>query len=221
MRILVVDDEQRLRENICTLLKSQNYESEGVSRAEEALDRLYEHHYDLIILDIMMENMSGLQMLQSIREAKNNIAVLMLSARDCIEDKIEGLDIGADDYMSKPFSNLELLARIRSLLRRESQNKSSKFRYKHLLLDQSLRIVESEGIRLDITAKQFKILELFLSNNDIVFTKLQLSEYIWGEECTMRSANAIDAHLKNLRKKIGNDIIETIRSIGYICRRDR
>ncbi len=218
MRILVVDDEQKLRENICTLLKSHNYEAEGSSSGEKALDRLYEQHFDLIILDIMMEEMSGLEMLKLLREAQNSITVLMLSARDRIEDKIEGLDIGADDYMSKPFSNLELLARVRSLLRRESQSKSVKLFYKDLILDQSLRSVERAGAVLDITAKQFKILELFLMNRDIVFTKLQLSEHLWGEECTMRSTNAIDAHLKNLRKKVGVEVIETMRSIGYICR---
>jgi len=220
MRILVVEDEKKLSENICTLLKSEKYEVESAYDGESALDRIYEQHFDLILLDIMMPKMDGIEVLTSLREAKNGISVLMLSARDQIEDRVNGLDAGADDYLSKPFSNLELLARVRSLLRRNSSSKSSILTCKDLSMDEISKEVKQGDTLLPLTAKEYKILELFISNQNITFTRLQLSEYIWGENNSERSNNAIDAHLKNLRKKIGEGYIETIRSIGYIMRKD-
>ena len=219
MRILVVEDEKKLSENIATLLKQQQYEVECAYDGEYALDRVYEQHFDLILLDIMMPKMNGIEMLKALREANNSIIVLMLSARDQIEDRVNGLDAGADDYLSKPFSNLELLARIRSLLRRNSSSKQACLRCKDLEMNEVSNEVRQGNKLLNLTAKEYKILELFISNQNITFTRLQLSEYIWGENNASRSNNAIDAHLKNLRKKIGEGYIETIRSIGYIMRK--
>jgi len=219
MRILVVEDEKKLSDNICALLKNEYYDCEQVYDGEAALDRIYEQHFDLILLDIMMPKLNGIEVLEALREADNSIAVLMLSARDQIEDRVRGLDAGADDYLPKPFSNRELLARMRSLLRRHSTTKTTKLTCKDLSMDSVNNEVMKNGECITLTAKQYKILEHFLLNQDIVFTRLQLSEYIWGEENSERSGNAIDAHLKNLRKKIGEDYIETIRSIGYIMRK--
>jgi len=219
MRILVVEDEKQLSDNICAVLKNEKYEVEQVYNGEAALDRIYSQHFDLVLLDVMMPLLNGIEVIKELRAAENTIGVLMLSARDRVVDRVGGLDAGADDYLSKPFSNTELLARIRSLLRRNSKTKSSLLMCKDLIMDEVKREVSLMKDVLVLTAKEYKILELFMLNPNITFTRLQLSEYIWGEENTQRSANAIDAHLKNLRKKIGNDYIQTIRSIGYILRK--
>lgn len=218
MRILIVDDEKKLSDNIATVLQQNGYETECRYNGEQALDRLYEQHFDLIILDIMMPVMDGIEFLESIRASQNSIAVLMLSARDQVEDRVNGLDAGADDYLSKPFSNIELLARIRSLLRRNAATKSTLLTCKDLHVDEINKKASKNGTEIALTAKEYKILELFILNQNITFTRLQLSEYIWGEDNTERSNNAIDAHLKNLRKKIGDGYIETLRGIGYIMR---
>ena len=218
MRILIAEDQKKLSDSIKKILQDERYEVEQVFDGEAALDRLYEQHFDLLLLDIMMPKMDGISVIKALRLHGNSIATLMLTARDQIEDRVDGLDAGADDYLSKPFSNLELLARVRSLLRRHTPVTSSKIIFKDLVLDTATRKVLRAEKEIVLTAKEFMILELFLHNSDVILTRLQLSEHIWGETCMERSANAIDAHLKNLRKKIGDGIIETIRSIGYIAR---
>jgi len=219
MRILVVEDERKLSDNICELLHKELYDVEQAFNGEDALDRVYEQHFDLILLDIMMPGLNGIEVLKALREAENSLPVLMLSARDQVQDRVNGLDAGADDYLSKPFSNAELLARIRSLLRRHSEVKNSVIAYKGLSIDEVKKEVRLMDDIIELTAKEFKILELFMLNPNVTFTRLQLSEYIWGDENTERSNNAIDAHLKNLRKKIGETYIETIRSVGYILKK--
>ena len=219
VRILVVEDEKLLSDNICALLKQNRYDCEQAYNGSQALDRLYEQHFDLVLLDIMMPEMDGIALIRALREAENGVTVLMLSARDRIEDKVKGLDAGADDYLAKPFSNLELLARIRSLLRRAADAGSAMLSCGELLLDETKKAVYLNEALLEVTAKEYRLLELFMHNPDTTFTRLQLSEYLWGEEGLERSSNAIDAHMKNLRRKIGADAIETIRSIGYVMRR--
>ncbi len=218
MRILIAEDQKKLSDSIKKVLEDERYEVEQVFNGEAALDRLYEQHFDLLLLDVMMPIMDGIAVIRSLREEENSIVTLMLTARDQIEDRVNGLDAGADDYLSKPFSNLELLARIRSLLRRHAPVTSSVVNFKDLTLDTATRKVSRGSEEIELTAKEFMILELFLHHKDVTLTRLQLSEHIWGETCMERSPNAIDAHLKNLRRKIGKGIIETIHSIGYIVR---
>jgi len=219
MRILVVEDEKKLSNNIRDLLIMERYQVEQAFDGESALDRIYEQHFDLVMLDIMMPKLNGVEVLKALREANNPLPVLMLSARDQVEDRVNGLDAGADDYLSKPFSNAELLARIRSLLRRHSESKSSTIICKDLTMDEVKKEVKLVNKTLELTAKEYIILELFMLNPNTTFTRLQLSEYIWGDENRERSSNAIDAHLKNLRKKTGDGYIETIRSVGYVLRK--
>jgi len=219
MRILVVEDEKALSNNICDLLRRDRYECEQAYDGSQALDRLYAQHFDLVLLDIMLPKMDGIELIKSLRGADNSVTVLMLSARDRIEDKVQGLDAGADDYLAKPFSNQELLARIRSLLRRFSAAGSATMVCGVLLLDAAKKALYLDEKLLELTAKEYRLIELFMHNQNTTFTRLQLSEYLWGEEGLERSSNAIDAHMKNLRKKIGAEYIETVRAIGYVMRR--
>lgn len=218
MRILIVEDERKLADNIARLLRQERYECEQVHDGMTALDRLYTHHFDLMLLDVMLPGLDGITLLRQIREHDNDLPVLMLTARDRVEDRVGGLDAGADDYLSKPFSNLELLARIRSLLRRRGMTRAGIVTVGTLSLDTQTRVVTRGDGRIDLTAKEFILLELFMLNPDVVLTRLQISEYLWGESGMERSSNAINAHLKNLRKKLGSDCIETVHALGYVLR---
>lgn len=218
MRILIVEDERKLADNIARLLRQERYECEQAHDGMTALDRLYTHHFDLMLLDVMLPGLDGITLLRQIREQDNDLPVLMLTARDRIEDRVGGLDAGADDYLSKPFSNLELLARIRSLLRRRGMTRSGIVIVGTLSLDTQTRVVTHADERVDLTAKEFILLELFMLNPDVVLTRLQISEYLWGESGMERSSNAINAHLKNLRKKLGSECIETVHALGYVLR---
>lgn len=218
MRILIVEDERKLSDNIARLLQQHRYEYEQVMDGNAALDRLYETHFDLVLLDIMLPGLDGISLLKQIRENRNSVPVLMLTARDQLQDRVGGLDAGADDYLSKPFSNLELLARIRSLLRRQSLLRSSKIRVGDLEMDTQTKEVTRRGKAVELTAKELSLLELFMLNPDVVLTRLQISEYLWGDGSLERSSNAINAHLKNLRKKLGPECIETVHSLGYKLR---
>jgi len=218
MRILIAEDQKKISDNIKGILLEESYEVEQAFDGEEAMDRLYEQHFDLLLLDIMMPKMDGITLIRELRANQNQIPTLMLTARDQIDDRVNGLDSGADDYLAKPFSNLELLARVRSLLRRNTQQTCAILGVKDLTLDSKTKEAYRDGKYIKLTSKEFMILELFLCNTDVTLTRLQISEHIWGEACMDRSTNAIDAHLKNLRRKIGTGIIETLHSIGYIVR---
>lgn len=218
MRILIVEDEQKLSDNIAKLLRQNRYELEQAFDGEEALDRLYETHFDLVLLDIMLPGLDGISLLKKIRESRNTVPVLMLTARDQLQDRVDGLDAGADDYLSKPFSNLELLARIRSLLRRQSLLRMNQITVGALTMDTQSRVVTHRGEPVELTAKELSLLELFMLNPDVVLTRLQISEYLWGDGSLERSSNAINAHLKNLRRKLDSDCIVTVHSMGYVLR---
>ena len=219
MRILITEDERELSNNIAKILRHEHYEVFQAYDGEEALDFLYSEHVDLLLLDVMMPKLNGIELMRMLREEGNTIPTLMLTASNMIDDRVDGLDAGADDYLCKPFSNLELLARIRSLLRRHSVQKSSIMVYKNLELDTNKHTVTKDGNLLELTDKQFKIIELFLHNIGTVLTRLQISEHLWGSMNMERSTNAIDAHLKNLRKQIGPDIIQTVRAVGYVIKK--
>lgn len=219
MRILITEDDEKLSNNIAKILRNEQYEILQAYDGEEALDILYQEHIDLLLLDVMMPKLNGLKLIQTLRKEGNTIPTLMLTSLCITEDCVKGLDAGADDYLCKPFSNLVLLARIRSLLRRHNIQKSSVISYKEITLDMNKHTVSKAGELLELTDKQFKILELFLHNIGAILTRLQISEHLWGPLNIERSTNAIDAHLKNLRKQIGVDIIQTIRSVGYIIKK--
>ena len=219
MRILITEDEHELSNNIAKILRSEHYKVFQAYDGEEALDFLYTEHVDLLLLDVMMPKLNGFELMKILREEGNTIPTLMLTASNMIDDRVHGLDVGADDYLCKPFSNLELLARIRSLLRRHNVQKASIIHYKNIQLDTNKHTVIKDEELLELTDKQFKIIELFFHNIGTVLTRLQVSEYLWGSMNIERSNNAIDAHLKNLRKQIGPDIIQTVRAVGYVVKK--
>jgi DNA-binding response OmpR family regulator len=221
MRILIVDDEQTLLDQLKDAFEGQRYMVETALDGEEALDKLFEAPVDLIILDIMLPKQDGLSVLREIRRAGIATPVLMLTARGEIDDKIKGLDLGADDYLAKPFSLDELLARVRALFRRSGGQADSVLKVKDLRIDTVSREVTKGGKPVELTAREFSILEFLLYNKNRAVSRFSLAEHVWGDAFDPFSmSNFMDVHIKNLRHKIGDtgrgNIIRTIRGVGYI-----
>lgn len=224
MRILVVDDEENLVEQIRAALTQQKYTVDTALDGEEALEKIYVEPYDLILLDIMLPKKDGFEVLLELRDEKKSTPVLMLTAKGAIEDKIKGLDMGADDYLAKPFSMEELLARMRALLRRSNECISPVLQVGTITLHPAKREVHNDGQLIELTPKEFSILEFLMYNINRAISRVSIAEHVWGDAFDpWTMSNSIDVHIKNLRKKIDDSkgqIICTIRGIGYIIKDD-
>ena len=223
MRILIADDDYSLLEQLRQILTNQRYIVETAMDGEEALDKLFETPFDAIVLDIMMPKTDGLTVLEQARKAGMDAPVLMLTAKGDIEDRVKGLDVGADDYLAKPFSLDELLARVRALLRRAGSRSKPVLQVLDLQLETVSRMVTKGGKPLELTPREFSILEFLLYNKNRAVSRFSLAEHVWGDDFDPFSmSNFMDVHIKNLRHKIGDSghgkIIRTIRGIGYIIR---
>jgi len=223
MRILIIEDEESLALRIKNVLESEKYTTEAVFDGEEGLEKALTEEYDLVVLDILLPRLNGLEILKEIRRQELKLPVLLLTVKDSVDDKVKGLDSGADDYLSKPFAIPELLARIRSLLRRESDVKSAAIRIADLLVNTSTHQVSKNNVPVNLTAKEYAILEFLIYNKNRVVSRLSIAEHVWGDNFDMFSmTNFVDVHIKNLRKKIErtekDNIIQTIRGVGYIIR---
>ncbi|NDY72847.1 DNA-binding response regulator [Desulfobacter hydrogenophilus] len=220
MHILIVDDDTGLLDQLKTALTKKQYEVDIAENGEQALDKIFDVPYDLVLLDIMLPRMDGLSVLNEVRKAGIDMPILMLTARSDVQDRVKGLDHGADDYLAKPFSMAELMARIRAMLRRKG-NRTPMLEAGPVCLDTAKRQVSLNGEEVHLTAKEFSILEFLLHNKGSAVSRFNLAEHIWGEEFDPFSmSNYVDVHIKNLRKKLTphgkNPIIKTIRGIGFI-----
>ncbi len=222
MRILIVDDEPDLVKQIREALIQQQYIVDMAYDGEEALDRMYVTSYDLVLLDIMLPKKDGFCVLRAFRNEKKTTPVLMLTARGGLDDRIKGLDMGADDYLAKPFSMEELLARIRALLRRSNALVSPILVLSNITLDTVSREVCRNRQEVALTPKEFSIFEFLLYNKNRAISRFTLAEHVWDDEFDpITMSNSIDVHIKNIRKKIGDTggcIIRTIRGIGYMAK---
>ncbi len=218
MRILVVEDELDLQEAIAEGLRLDGYAVDTCSNGEDAYERSYVENYDLIILDLNLPKMDGLQVLEKLREEKPELKVLILSARSSVNDKVKGLDIGANDYLTKPFAFAELEARIRNLLRRKFVQENSLLSCGDINIDLSKRIAFIGENKLMLTKKEFALLEYFLLNQERVISQEELIEHIWDGNADSFSG-AIRVHIATLRKKLkallGYDPIRTKIGEGY------
>lgn len=223
MRILVVEDEKDLNNIITKHLKKNNFSVDSVFNGEEALEYLDYGTYDLIVLDIMLPKVNGYEVIKKLRENKNETAVLMLTARDSIEDKIKGLDLGADDYLIKPFDFGELLARIRALVRRKYGNTSNTIEIDDLCIDIAKKTVVRGGKNIELTGKEYEVLEYLIQNKGHVLSRDKIRDSVWDYGYEGES-NIIDVLIKNIRKKIdiGNSkpLIHTKRGLGYVLKED-
>jgi DNA-binding response OmpR family regulator len=221
MRILVVEDSRRLAGIIKRGLLEEGYAVDCAYDGEEAEYMAETTPYDLVVLDIMLPKKDGMAVCRDLRAKNVRTPILMLTAKDSVEDKVNGLDSGADDYLVKPFAFAELLARLRALLRREILPKVQKYEIGDLTLDPQSREVWRDGRRVDLTSKEFAILEYFMRRPNAVVTRTMLGENVWDYEFDGLS-NIIDVYVRRLRKKIDRDgepsLIQTVRGSGYRLR---
>ena len=217
MRVLVVEDDALLGDAIQAGLKQAGFAVDWVKDGMQADQALGTEPYDAAVLDIGLPRLSGLEVLRRLRQRKATIPVLLLTARDTVDDRIQGLDSGADDYLVKPFDMGELAARLRALVRRASGNTSPSLYAGDVTLDPSAHAVTCRGNTIDLSATEFALLHALLLNAGKVLSRAQLEEklYAWGEEV---ESNAIEVHIHHLRRKLYPELIETIRGVGYLVR---
>jgi len=226
MKLLIVDDEKDLLDQLRKMLTHQRYDVDTAEDGDAALDKLFENPYDLVVLDIMLPKTDGLTVLKEMRVAGIQTPVIMLTAKGAVEDKVKGLDYGADDYLAKPFAMAELMARIRTLFRRSGEQTQALLTVNEVTLDTKAREVHRQGNIIELTPKEFSILEFLLYNKNRVVSRFTLAEHVWGDAFDpFTMSNFIDVHLKNLRRKIGDTggqkTIRTIRGIGFIIEDDK
>jgi len=221
MRILVVEDERKVASFIRQGLGEEGYAVDVASNGEEGLAMARDGVHDLIILDIGLPKMNGLQVLQELRRRKVTTPVLLLTVRATIEDKVLGLDAGADDYLTKPFAFQELVARVRALLRRRAEGGPAVLQFADLTLDPARHTAFRGGQKIDLTAKEFALLDYFMRNPGRVLTRTMIIEHVWDYDFDT-GTNVVDVYVNYLRKKIDSDrepkLILTIRGVGYVMK---
>jgi two-component system, OmpR family, response regulator MprA len=222
VKILVVDDERAVRESLRRALELEGYEIELAADGREALERLEaDSQPDALILDVLMPGVDGLEVCRRLRRTGSRLPVLMLTARDAVENRVAGLDAGADDYVTKPFALEELLARIRALLRRTSNGAGEILRFSDLELDPGTREVRRSGELIELTRTEFSLLELFMRNPRQVLTRSIIFERVWGYDFGYGS-NSLDVYVGYLRRKTEAGgrprLIHTVRGVGYALR---
>jgi len=223
MRLLVVEDERKVSNFIRKGLEEEGYAVDVASDGETALHMALDRVHDLIILDIQLPKMDGLSLLHELRREKVATPVLLLTVRATIEDKVLGLDAGADDYLTKPFAFEELVARVRALLRRQGEGKPPTLRVGDLTLDPARRMVFRGDRRIDLTTREFALLDYFMRNPGRVLTRTMIAEHVWNYNFDSMT-NIIDVYVNYLRKKIDSEhdqkLIRTIRGVGYMLKAD-
>ncbi|CAB5088823.1 Two-component transcriptional response regulator, OmpR family [Olavius algarvensis associated proteobacterium Delta 3] len=223
MRLLVVEDEKKVASFIKKGLEEEGYAVDLASDGETGLSMALDRIHDLVILDLNLPKMDGLSILKQMRDQKTSTPVLLLTVRASIEDRVLGLDTGADDYLPKPFAFQELLARVRALLRRQADAQPPYLQIADLRLDPAQRVVYRGEQKIDLTPKEFALLDYFMRNQDRVLTRTMIAEHVWDYNFDTET-NVIDVYVNYLRKKIDTDrdskLIHTVRGVGYVMKVD-
>lgn len=221
MNLLVIEDEIDLQESIVEFLLSDNFSVEAVSSFSMAEEKINLYNYDCVIVDINLPGGSGLDIIRQLKSQKQNTGVIIISAKDSLDDKLEGLDIGADDYLTKPFHLPELNARIKSIIRRRGFQGLDEKKFNEITIQFSTRKVLVNNVELILTRKEYDLLLYFIMNTDKVLSKETIAEHLWGDDMSLTadSFNFIYTHMKNLRKKLIDkgckDYMKTVYGIGY------
>ncbi|MTW85676.1 response regulator [Virgibacillus dakarensis] len=221
--ILIVEDEKKLSRVLELELTYENYETKIAANGKDALQLLEEKEWDLVLLDIMLPELSGLEILRRVRRKDQHTPIILLTARDQVHDKVSGLDLGANDYVTKPFQIEELLARIRVHLRsREKSNQETEsLETGELHVDLNTRMVKRKSVEIDLTPREYDLLVYLLKNKNIVLTRDQLIENVWGYDY-VGDTNVVDVYIRYLRQKVDKgfteNYIQTVRGVGYVIK---
>jgi len=223
MRILVVEDEKKVASFIKRGLEEEEYEVDLAGDGEEGLYMAETNPYDLVLMDLMLPKMDGLSVIRELRNREIITPVLCLTAKDTVDDIVSGLDSGSDDYLTKPFAFAELLARVRALVRRGTADRGAEIRFADLRLDPVAHKVWRAGKEIDLTSKEYALLEYFMRNPNEVLTRTMIAEHVW--DYTFDSfTNIIDVYVNYLRKKVDKDfdkrLIHTVRGVGYVLKEE-
>lgn len=214
MRLLIVEDDDILRDGLKVGLALAGFTTDAVGTCEAATAALDSTAFDAVVLDLMLPDGSGLDILKSLRSARNQIPVLLLTARDTVADRISGLDSGADDYLGKPFDLDEVAARLRALTRRSNGRSSADLKWGDLMLVPSSQTVEQAGRQVRLSRREFTILQALMSHPGAILSRAQLEDKLYGWQEEVES-NTIEVHIHHLRSKLGPGLIETVRGLGY------
>ena len=219
MRVLFVEDEKRVRDFVARGLRAEQFAVDTAEDGATALSFAETYKYDLLILDLMLPGLSGTELLRKVRLKDKQVPILVLTARDSITDKVENFEAGADDYLTKPFMFAELLSRVKALLRRTSLNQSSVLRVADLELDQISQQVRRGGRRIELTAKEYALLQYMMSNVNRVISRTLMLEHVWDQSFD-GATNIVDVYVRYLRNKVDGPfekkLIRTVRGFGYL-----
>ncbi len=220
MNILIIEDEKDIAQSVSRYLEKEGYHCEWVNNFDQAWEKINLYSYDCMIVDIMLPDGSGLDIVEKLKLLRSKSGIIIVSAKNSLEDKVKGLEIGADDYLTKPFDLSELNARVKAVIRRKSFDGQSQIIFNEIVVLTEERKVSVKGKTISLTKKEFDLLLFFISNENRVLTKESIAEHLWGDHMDIAdSFDFIYAHLKNLRKKIleqgGGDYIQTIYGVGY------
>ena len=218
MRILIVEDEEKVSRFIVRGLKAEGFAVDSAPDGQHGLDLATTYDYDLIVLDLMLPAVSGMAVLQRVRRTNHRVPILMLTARDAVADKVEHLEAGADDYLTKPFAFAELMARVKALLRRGSVERPNVLRVTDLEIDRLSQQVTRGGRRIELTAKEYALLEYLAANAGRVLSRTMIIDHVWDQSFD-GATNIVDVYVRHLRSKVddGHDkkLIRTVRGVGY------
>lgn len=218
MRILVIEDDDKLGRFIVHGLEQERFIAELISNGNEAVDYILNNLFDVIVLDVVLPGKDGYSILREIREMGETTPVLLLSGRDTVEERVRGLDLGADDFLGKPFAMQELAARLRALLRRTLPDKTTKLKCSDLVLDTVSHTAIRDGKEIDLTTKEYSLLEYMMRNKNRILSRSTITQHVWKHNFDPDS-NIIDVYIKRLRNKIdykkGKQLVQSVRGVGY------
>jgi DNA-binding response OmpR family regulator len=220
MRVLVVEDDRMIAKGLHTALKQDGYTVDGVADGRSASEALASSRFDLVLLDLGLPERGGLEVLRELRRRGDATPVIILTARDDIQDRIDGLDAGADDYVVKPFDLDEVAARMRSVLRRAAGRGDPVIRHRGIALDPVSHAVERDGEPVLLSAHEFAVLEALMQRPGAVLSRAQLEDRLYGWDASIES-NAVEVYIHGLRRKLGSDAIRTLRGVGYFVPKER
>lgn len=220
MKLLIVEDEIALLESIVTYFKKENYLCEKATTFYEAEEKIIDFSYDVVVLDIALPGGSGLDLINEIKKLHKKCGIIVVSAKDALDDKIKGLDLGADDYITKPFHLAELNSRVKALLRRNNFEGEQVIQFNEIEIKPEAKEVFINNEKLELTQKEFELLLYLITNKNKIITKQSIAEHLWGDYMDMaNNYDFIYTHIRNLRKKIsdkkGNDYLKTVYGLGY------